>query len=71
MTILDWRATKKGDRFYRVLGKGWYVRTREGLVGPYPYKGLAERHLELVKQVFKDRRPSGSPGLNGMSAALS
>lgn len=60
MANLGWQALLKRDRFYRVLGEGWYVRTREGLVGPYPYRGLAERHLDLVKQVFKDKRQAST-----------
>ena len=71
MANLGWRSLLKRDRFYRVLGQGWYVRTREGLVGPYPYRSLAERHLELVKHVFKDKRQPVPSKLTEGVAALS
>ena len=70
MANLGWRTLLKRDRFYRVLGQGWYVRTREGLVGPYSYRALAERHLELVKHVFKDKRQPAPSELTGRVAAL-
>lgn len=37
------------DRYFHVLGQGWYALTREGLGGPFLDKHQAE---EFVRQVL-------------------
>jgi len=50
------RRTFRSDRFFNVVGEGWYVETRIGIKGPFLTKHLAERFLELLKQRTKWRR---------------
>ena len=33
------------DRFFHVMGQGWFVLTREGVTGPYDKKKLAEDYV--------------------------
>ena len=50
------RRTFRSDRFFNVVGQGWYVETRIGIKGPFLNKHLAERFLELLKQRTRWRR---------------
>jgi len=34
------------DRYFHVMGQGWYVLSREGLSGPYLTKELASEFVE-------------------------
>ena len=44
------------ERFYFVLGEGWYFRSREGVKGPHVSRAMAEYSLETLKEIFPDRR---------------
>ncbi|MDH5446024.1 MAG: hypothetical protein OEY52_10730 [Gammaproteobacteria bacterium] len=45
------------DRFFHVMGQGWYVLTREGTSGPYLTKELAREFiLELVKSMVPEEK---------------
>lgn len=44
------------DRYFHVMGQGWYVLTREGISGPYVTKGLAEEFVhDLVNNAQADK----------------
>lgn len=43
-------------RPYYVSGEGWYLETREGLLGPCQERAEAERLLEQIKQAGRTRR---------------
>jgi hypothetical protein len=36
------------NRYFYVMGEGWYVLTREGVSGPYPEKDGAEEFVNVV-----------------------
>jgi hypothetical protein len=36
------------NRYFFVMGEGWYVLTREGESGPYPEKDKAEEFVNIV-----------------------
>jgi hypothetical protein len=36
------------NRYFFVMGEGWYVHTREGESGPYPEKDKAEEFVNIV-----------------------
>ena len=40
------------NRFFYMMGKGWFVEAREGLQGPFFKREDAESHLEEVKKEF-------------------
>lgn len=42
------------NRYFYVMGKGWYVLTREGESGPYLEKGDA---IDFVDTVMTGRKP--------------
>jgi hypothetical protein len=44
------------NRFYYMMGKGWFVEAREGLQGPFLKRADAETHLEVVKKEFGWKR---------------
>ncbi len=44
------------DRYFHVMGQGWYVITREGINGPYLTKELAREFLkELIDSMVSDK----------------
>ena len=45
------------DRFFHVMGQGWYILTREGTSGPYLTKELA---TEFVQDLVKSMVPEDS-----------
>lgn len=43
------------DRFFHVMGQGWFVLTREGTSGPYLTRELANEFVQdLVKSTIPD-----------------
>ena len=38
-----------GDRYFHVMNAGWYVHTRDGIVGPFLEKAEAELYLGELK----------------------
>ena len=42
------------DRYFHVMGQGWYVLAREGISGPYLTRELAE---EFVTDLIRSMRP--------------
>ena len=42
------------DRYFHVMGQGWYVLTRDGISGPYLTKDLAS---EFVQDLIKSMQP--------------
>lgn len=42
------------DRFFHVMGQGWYAFTREGVIGPYVTK---ERANELLEELITSQIP--------------
>jgi hypothetical protein len=42
------RARISDNRYFYVLGEGWYVLTREGESGPYTEKAKAEEFVNIV-----------------------
>jgi hypothetical protein len=50
------------DRYFHVMGEGWYMYTREALAGPFPDKNQAELHLErMIKGEPKGPGPDDQP----------
>ncbi|MCG6886079.1 MAG: hypothetical protein LJE74_02625 [Proteobacteria bacterium] len=41
-------ARISANRYFYVMGEGWYVLTREGESGPYPEKDKAEEFVNIV-----------------------
>lgn len=52
MTKISRRVGKKArisdNRYFYVMGKGWYVLTRAGASGPYPEKSEAVEFVNTV-----------------------
>lgn len=45
------------DRYFHVMGQGWYVLTREGVNGPYLTKELAKEFVDdLVCSTIPDAK---------------
>ena len=45
------------DRFFHVMGQGWYVLTREGTSGPYLTRELANEFVQdLVNNTLPESR---------------
>lgn len=45
------------DRFFHVMGQGWYVLTREGTNGPYLTRELANEFVQdLVRSTIPDEQ---------------
>lgn len=45
------------DRYFHVMGQGWYVLTREGVNGPYLTKELAREFVQdLVNNMVADEK---------------
>ena len=43
------------DRYFHVMGQGWYVLAREGVNGPYITKELAQEFVqELIRSMVPD-----------------
>lgn len=38
-----------GSRYFHVMNAGWYVNTRDGIVGPFMEKAEANRYLDELK----------------------
>jgi len=38
------------DRFFFVMGQGWYFHAREGIKGPFTMRREAERALDVLKR---------------------
>ncbi len=36
------------DRYFHVMGQGWYALTREGMCGPFIERDMAEEFVEKV-----------------------
>lgn len=45
------------DRYFHVMGQGWYVLTREGTSGPYLTKELA---VDFVQNLINSTIPDSS-----------
>jgi len=44
------------DRYFHVMGQGWYVLTREGINGPYLTKEVAEEFVkDLINSMVSDK----------------
>jgi len=37
------------DRFFSVMGEGWYVETRHGPVGPFSHRAQARHYLDALR----------------------
>jgi hypothetical protein len=52
MASISRRAGKQArisdNRYFYIMGEGWYVLTREGESGPYPDKEKAEEFVNVV-----------------------
>jgi hypothetical protein len=49
MTRLGSKEARVSDnRYFYVMGEGWYVLTREGVSGPYPEKNKAIDFVQTV-----------------------
>lgn len=45
------------DRYFHVMGQGWYVLTREGINGPYLTKELAREFVQdLIDSMVADEK---------------
>jgi len=43
------------DRYFNVMGQGWYVLAREGINGPYLTKELAQEFVhDLIRSMVSD-----------------
>lgn len=43
------------DRYFHVMGQGWYILTREGVNGPYITKELAQEFIQdLVRSMVPE-----------------
>ena len=51
-------ARVSDDRYFYVMGEGWYVLTREGESGPYPEKHQA---IDFVQTVLTGSKSSDFP----------
>ena len=45
------------DRYFHVMGQGWYALTREGLNGPFTEKAHAVHYVNKV--IAGEARPGG------------
>ncbi|MEJ2644187.1 MAG: hypothetical protein P8180_04515 [Gammaproteobacteria bacterium] len=53
------------DRFFNVMGEGWYVETRHGPVGPFTYREQAERYLATLRERSRRHREEPWDGCRG------
>jgi hypothetical protein len=44
------------DRFFHIMGQGWYVETREGTKGSFSSRQIAERYLDILKGTLPEKR---------------
>lgn len=45
------------DRYFHVMGQGWYALTREGINGPYLAKDLAQEFVnDLICSTVSDEK---------------
>jgi len=44
------------DRFFHIMGEGWYVETRHGPVGPFTYREQAEHYLATLRERSRSHR---------------
>jgi len=45
------------DRFFHVMGQGWYALSREGINGPYLSKELAQEFIhDLIRSMVADEK---------------
>lgn len=68
--MVDFRQTKgddkpragkefrsNADRYFHVMGQGWYVLSREGITGPYLTKELAQEFVnDLIRSMVPDEK---------------
>ena len=52
----------QSDRFFHVLGDGWYFEAREGMFGPYDVKAKAQLALRRLIERFPQKRPESLGG---------
>ena len=45
------------ERFFHVLGEGWFFEAREGMFGPYQTKAIAANSLSRLVERFPQKRP--------------
>lgn len=49
------------DRFFHVMGQGWYVLTREGVDGPYVDKNQVNDCVRKFTVTEQPEKPSDKP----------
>ena len=49
------------DRFFHVMGQGWYVLTREGVDGPYVDKAQVDERIRKFTAKEEAEKPSDEP----------
>ncbi len=51
------RIRFRSERFFHVLGEGWYFEAREGLFGPHETRVMASEALTRLIARFPHTRP--------------
>jgi hypothetical protein len=49
------------DRYFHVMGQGWYVLTREGVDGPYVDKKQVNDFIRKFTTKEQDGKPANEP----------
>ena len=50
------------ERFFHILGEGWFFEAREGMFGPYDVKAKAQLALRRLIERFPQKRPESLGG---------
>ena len=45
------------ERFFHILGEGWFFEAREGMFGPYETRLIADKALSRLIARFPQKRP--------------
>ncbi len=47
----------RSERFFHILGEGWYFEAREGMFGPHETRAIARDALKKLIARFPRKRP--------------
>jgi hypothetical protein len=47
------------ERFFHVMNEGWYIETREGIVGPFLSHGSAREYLDTIVAELNQYQDAG------------